>query len=211
MEQIVETFSDEGLLARFAAATVKNNDELKKTLTFFGKNRRPIDEYKGLIAAEFHVVHMMLDFIAKKNDLDPYDQQVIEAYIIGNELLDGKWDYSNIESIAKEKTGRNIEFPLPVKPHHNTWAKYVGLLKKEEPSEDFKKNCMVVPYMITDEVNLEGSSIHPYVPNSKKLENSYDLLKNSDDVAVHRGVAIEKLSKYQYQNLANYGFSFFLE
>ena len=90
-----------------------------------------IDQGLNLILKEFQVLYPYLKFIARSNKIrDPFDERVIEAYWVGNSLLENvtKSDLYNhlidgqqLKKKLNKKLFKKVinEIPLGAKPHHN--------------------------------------------------------------------------------------------
>jgi len=99
-------------------------------LSYYSQTNQ-IDAGLGLILKEFQTLYPYLNFIARVNDIrDPFDERVVEAYWIGNDLLeriDRSQLYTHLieEHHLKKKLNRFLfkkvieKIPLGAKPHHN--------------------------------------------------------------------------------------------
>ncbi len=197
-----------GLLARFAYTTVSDEKTgIKDHLLNAGLKNKPILQYFSLIDEHFPVIPVMLEFIAHNNGFEISNPVVAEAYILGNPLLEGFWDYKTVEDFVREQNDnkRTVSFPKRALPHHNTWVRHVGLLK-EEPSEEFRKNCLIAPYVLTNtDSKIIGES--EIVKLVQEILNPFKFdVKKGDYVAVHRQTIINPLGNKQKQSLQNYGF-----
>lgn len=103
----------------------KNND------LFYYCHKQEADQGLNLILKEFQVLYPYLKFIARANRIkDPFDERVIEAYWIGNQLLEnvsksGLYNHLIDEQQLKKKLNKQLlkkvisKIPLGAKPHHN--------------------------------------------------------------------------------------------
>ncbi len=90
-----------------------------------------IDDGLNLILKEFQVLYPYLKFIAHFNQIkDPFDERVIEAYWIGNQLLENidksrLYNHLADEQQLKKKLNKKLfkkvvnKISLNAKPHHN--------------------------------------------------------------------------------------------
>lgn len=102
---------------------------------------RAITECRDLVAARaaltrFEALLPYLDAIASKHGLDPFDHEVVEAYWIGNRLLDafGRSDFRAILGALARRglprpVARRLEEHLPdhAIPHHLFHVSFVGV------------------------------------------------------------------------------------
>lgn len=180
---------------------------------------------------KFKAVKLYLDLIAKNNSKNPLDKEVIEAYWIGNELLDNV-PSSSIKnmiltdfikeglprSVAEELAART---PEGITPHHSFHVLHVNFLtKKVEPNiinldkcriswgtvkkVDEDKKTLIVEY--TPVVSRQNKT---YLGKPAKKEIYYhaeflDNLKEGDVVSVHWDMAVEKLDQKRLANLEKY-------
>ena len=89
------------------------------------------EPYLNQILTEFEVMHPYLKLIAHNNQIrDEFDQQIVEAYWIGNELTEGVkiknlyrhfTENKNLKSKIKKATVEKVLGYIPgkTKPHHN--------------------------------------------------------------------------------------------
>lgn len=127
------------LCARFSIATNR--------LQYCGPADAAPDLYHAIVTEEghreardqlsrFEALMPYLEAIGQKHGLDPFDARVVEAYWLGNELLDGftRAEYEALigalarrglpRSMAKELTERLPDQPIP---HHMFHVAYVGV------------------------------------------------------------------------------------
>jgi len=92
----------------------------------------------SLILKEFQTLYPYLEFIARANGIrDPFDERVIEAYWIGNQLLENITKselYNHLIDKIELKKRLNIKLlrqvvnkiPLGARPHHNFHVLNIG-------------------------------------------------------------------------------------
>jgi hypothetical protein len=167
-----------------------------------------------------------LKLIAEKNNKDMLDKEVLEAYWIGNKLLDNISYQDMIEMMNKLTAGKmetevmkkmTTTVPIDGTPHHsfhvlhihrlteNTQFLYSKIDKCRISWGKVKKvndNNLVVttqPLKFDNKYFLEK-------PIEKAVEYNKDLIrvKPGDIVAIHWDLAIDILNREQVKNLENY-------
>jgi hypothetical protein len=197
-------------------------------------NSRSIFDYfqagkidRGLIdlLAKFNGAYPNLCYIARANKIeDPFDKRVVEAYWIGNCLLDqvsignyyqylrdqyrGQWDNHALDLIF----GTSAAYGA--KPHHSFHV--LSLLAKKKKSSRILEhigNCLIVPGRINS-ISLDGFTV-VYKPivfkNNKlafgKLTNkklncfSVEKFEIGDQVSFHWNWICDKITDTQIKNL----------
>jgi len=106
------------------------------------------------ILQKFQAAYPYLKLIASSNHIaDPFDARVVEAYWIGNELLDGV-DLAQFYNYLRERFAKHLDHktlgyvlskpPLGARPHHNFHVfdvhSHMGTL---EHSLDTMENCRI--------------------------------------------------------------------
>lgn len=98
---------------------------------FYYAHKQEADQGLNLILKEFQVLYPYLKFIAQSNQIkDPFNERVIEAYWIGNQLLENvsksRLYYHLLnEQQLKKKLNKKLlkkvvaKIPLGAKPHHS--------------------------------------------------------------------------------------------
>ena len=98
---------------------------------FYYSHQQEADQGLSLILKEFQVLYPYLKFIAQSNQIeDPFDEKVIEAYWLGNHLLEnitksGLYNHLLDEQQLKKKLNKKLlakvvsKIPLGAKPHHS--------------------------------------------------------------------------------------------
>lgn len=112
----------------------------KNTELFYYSSTSRVDQGLNLILEEFQTLYPYLKFIARANKIkDPFDEKVVEAYWIGNQLLENidknKLYYHLLDDHQlKKKLNRSLlrrvidKIPLGARPHHsfhvlNVWKR----------------------------------------------------------------------------------------
>ena len=178
----------------------------------------PIEQSEGEVKrllAGFNALHPYLELIANANGLEPFDAEVIDAYWIGNQLLENV-SYEEIQktilsfqhfgmpkSIAEKKAK---ELPDGILPHHSMHVLYVNFIsRKVEPIVQNLSNCLIQWAKVLEQtekgIRIKGIELFAEVgelklrENEKTLQNPFDLkLQPNDLVTVHWGNAVEKIS-----------------
>lgn len=130
-----DQFNTQGILrcARYAFMPNKLNfcGPDKNRDLFHYSSTGEIDAGLNLILKEFQTLYPYLNFIAQVNGIkDPFDERVIDAYWIGNSLLEkinkNKLYYHLLDNLSlKKKLPRLLlnrvidKIPLGAKPHHS--------------------------------------------------------------------------------------------
>jgi hypothetical protein len=179
------------------------------------------------LLSKFEAFSLYLNLIAKKNNIDMWDPKVIEAYWIGNKLLDNvsKEDIRDLilnqfttkglpESVALSLS-KNV--PKECTPHHSFHVMHIhsvsGKIKFMYGNIDKCRISWGKVTKIGDELEVEylplvaGEKITLGDLKTKKVKFNKDFLgylKEGDFVAMHWDYAVHKLSKEQKENLENY-------
>ena len=135
-------FSSQGILrcARYAfmtyelkLCTPKSNQDF-----FAHYQNESTNNGLNLILKEFQTLYPYLEFIARANGVkDPFNEQVVEAYWIGNQLLENITKselYNHLTDKIELKKRLNIKLlrqvinkiPLGARPHHNFHVLNIG-------------------------------------------------------------------------------------
>ncbi len=174
---------------------------------------------------KFNALFPYLDLIARCNSLTPFHEQVVEAYWIGNSLLESVpkrelqktvLSFQNLglpRSIAERKAA---ELPNDLLPHHSFHVLYVNFIsQKVEPIIQNLGNCMVHWATVKKETGkglvangvslLSESGEFKLREKEKTLKNPFKLELNQGDlISIHWGNAVEKLSEQQAKQLKKY-------
>lgn len=175
----------------------------------------------------FNALFPYLELIAEENSLNPFDGEVIEAYWIGNRLLE------NISLGAMQKTVLSFQkFGLPKRivkqkafsitedmtPHHSFHVLHVNFIsKKVKPVVKNLSNCLVLWGKVK---KIEKGKIVALCPElflesnqlklrecEKRLENPFNLSPSKSTlVSVHWENAVEEISQKMFKDLRNYSF-----
>ena len=173
----------------------------------------------------FNALFPYLDLIARCNELGPFSEQVVEAYWIGNSLLESVTKrelqktvlsfqkFGLPRSIAEKKA---VELPNGLLPHHSFHVLYVNFIsQKVKPIVQNLGNCIVQWAKVTEQTDkgivAKGFSLFSESnelklrEKKKTLKNPFKLeLNNGDLISVHWGNAVEKLSEEQAKQLRHY-------
>ncbi len=201
---------------------------------FYYCSENKADSGLNSILEEFQTLYPYLRFIAKSNRIkDPFDEKVIEAYWLGNQLLERIDQPSlyyhlnnNLEIKKKVKLGsyRKIEkkISLGAKPHHNF---HVFSVWQQAKNQDLARilSSMDLCRISWGRVLKVGSSIleTAYQPltlkdnslilgSEKMIQVNYQAnaflkkIKPGDWISLHWGFACEKLNDLQVAYLKKY-------
>ncbi|MBN1940741.1 MAG: hypothetical protein JW772_01005 [Candidatus Diapherotrites archaeon] len=174
----------------------------------------------------FFGLHSYLELIATENSKQAYDFDVVEAYWIGNSLLE------NIERREIQKTILSLQnFGLPQKlaeekasslpvnmlPHHSLHVLHVNFITpKLKPLVDNLSHCMILwakAESIAKNGKLKARAAELELLNGKfvldqkfrALENPFNLKPRLGDVvSVHWGNAIQILETSEFKKLRKY-------
>ncbi|MEK6917150.1 MAG: DUF6390 family protein [Nanoarchaeota archaeon] len=191
-------------------------------------NEKLANEIKSYIK-RFEGLYPYLQLIAKKHGLDEFDYKVMEAYWLGNELLD-KFTETDLKEIIFTLTKRGLpksyaekltkNIPSGMLPHHSFNVIYVGV-GKVTGSVKFNleniNNCLIRPGKVVKSKEKTAIIQHrPYRYDKGKLElgnpieeefdNQFNSLKKGDTVSIHWKFIVDKLTEEQYSNLLKYNF-----
>jgi len=203
-------------------------DEADKVLFDFiitKKNSKKVVE----LLEDFKALRLYLELIARKNNKKMFDNNVIEAYWIGNELLDNvsNEDIKNLilNKFTKEGLPRSVatelalNTPKGITPHHSFHVLHVNFLtKKVSPTltnldkcriswgtvKKVKKNELVVDYRPIIVKNNKIGLGENKVKKINYYKEFFKAIKEGDFVSIHWDLAIEKLNKERLKNLEKY-------
>lgn len=175
----------------------------------------------------FNALFPYLELIAKANNKEPFDAEVIEAYWLGNKLLENvshKEIQKTILSFQKFGLPRPIAekkaagLPEGMLPHHSMHVLYVNFIsQKLKPIVQNLSNCMV-QWAKAIEAKPNAISVKSFElfseagelklrEKEKTAQNPFALaLKERDLITVHWGNAIEKISAKEFKSLKSYTF-----
>lgn len=219
------------LCCRFSRVTNKLNycGPLKAHETFleFFKTKQNEQKIKELLS-KFEGLYPYLKFISSKHNLDPFDYKVIEAYWLGNELLDAfsKEDYASfLPELEKRglpaKITKQLQSTLPkyAVPHHTFHVLFVGVgrVTGSVPAtlENMQK-CMAswgtVLESDENQIKIKGPTLEQTKNKFliKETERTVFYQKQliqpntQDTVAMHWNECVHILNKEQAENLEKY-------
>ena len=184
------------------------------------KVKRLLESFVGL--------HSYLTFIAEQNEMQPLDKEVIEAYWIGNELLEGidgeKFrEFVNKTLVQKgllpERIARKKTENLPEKiyPHHSFHVLYMNFFTKKVEAIPENLDKCIVKWGKVIEADGEKALVRSFNiafdrkffthQTELKTENVlFPELKRNDNVAVHWNFISKKLEENEVANLKKYTF-----
>ena len=201
-------------------------------LTFLEYIKKPSKELgKEIIThlKRFEGLYPYLELIAKKLDLKPFDYKVIEAYWIGNDLLD-EFDESDLKEMIIELTKRGLpksyaeklalNIPKGMTPHHSFNVIYVGVGKvtgSVEYNIENINNCMIrsaevievkektvvikeKPYVFKENTLVLGKEIKKEIDYLPEFTS----LEKGNKVSIHWDFVVDKLEKKELENLKKY-------
>jgi len=180
------------------------------------------------ILKRFEGLYPYLDIISKKHNLTPFDQRVVEAYWLGNELSYGynENDFKELISLLKQR-GLPESFcekllsdaPKKMSLTHNFHVFFVGVGRTTgclpQTLENMDK-CMISSgtvesigknFLLVDKKNLQnGGQLVLSKPQEKKITYDPELVtpKEGDIISIHWENAIEVISLEQKLNLEKY-------
>jgi hypothetical protein len=187
------------------------------------------------ILSQFETMYPYLVHIARANRIkDPLDDRVVEAYWIGNSLLDRVDKQSFYEHLVdglglKKKLGRSFtivedKIGMGALPHHSfhvldVWRR-TGHVEKEHTLESMD-DCRIswgsveqvsgpfievsrAPLLYENGELLLGAPIAARY--ARRLESDYEIeqLKRGDLVTIHWGIICERITLRQAANLDKY-------
>lgn len=205
--------------------------EIHKEFLSYIEHPETRDELRSKIRdaiKRFESLAVYLEAIAKKHDKDFLDYDVVEAYWIGNSLLDAFTD-DDIRQIIHDLTKRGLppslaqefieKLPHGFKPNHNFHVLYVGVgnvagtVKTTIQTMD---NCRIsegkVLEIIDDKIVMETTSLN-FRDGSFVLEKDHKIavvpsiikdIRIGDHVALHWGFVCTILTAEQHRQLHIY-------
>jgi hydrogenase maturation factor len=179
----------------------------------------------------FEGLYPYLQAIADKTGKDFLDYDVVEAYWLGNELLDGcnAIDVANVISTLMQRglpktIGERLQQDIPADalPHHLFHVLYVGVGRTTgtvDSTLQNMENCMIsagkvievqsVDSLLVETTRLEqNDGIYNLVPGEVKtaiyIKDMLPHIKVGDVVALHWGFAALRMTEQQQKNLEKY-------
>ncbi|MBN2066943.1 MAG: hypothetical protein JW744_00565 [Candidatus Diapherotrites archaeon] len=183
-----------------------------------------VPKTKGLLS-EFYAMFPYLELIAEANSLEPFSQEVIEAYWVGNSLLENiphSKTQETILSFAKHGMPKSIAerkasgLPQGLLPHHSMHVLYVNFINPDvKPLVQNLSSCLIqwaeVKSLSKKGVEVKGieliseSGELKLREKIKTVQNQFSLgLKPKDLITVHWNSAIESISKDSLKNLKKF-------
>jgi hydrogenase maturation factor len=178
---------------------------------------------------KFKAHHAYLSLIARENDLEPFDKKVVEAFWIGNGLLENISQESMRSFILKglfPKGGKRAEklaagLPPGSIPHHSFNSLYINFVTDsvERSVESFDSCCITwgtvlsvsrgSAILLRDSISSkDGKFVINKQETKISLESSgmrfIDKVAKGDILSVHWGMAIEKLTPKRAAALEKY-------
>ncbi len=174
---------------------------------------------------KFNALYPYLELIAEANGRQPFSAEVIEAYWLGNGLLENvsfREMQKTILSLQKHGLPRRIAerkaagLPDGMLPHHSMHVLYINFINpKVKPLIQNLGNCLIqwgeVQEKTAKGISIKGieliseSSELKLKEKEKTVQNPFNLLiQEKDQVSVHWGNAIERISSDELKNLKKY-------
>ncbi len=192
--------------------------ESRQILTDFLLGKKTNEQEIINLYKQFKSVIAYLGLIAECNGIkNPFDEKVVEAYWIGNDLLK-KVPHQKLEQAVSELLQRKVEFPKGVLAHHSFHVLFVGSLKNIAPIEKLIPHC-VINYGVVKQKGLEYLIVQtkPLIIDAGKIKLGNLVLQKidfnpqilpkvelGDIVSYHWSAACEILSRKQAKNLKKY-------
>lgn len=160
----------------------------------------------------FEALYPYLKLIGEKHELDPFDYSVVEAYWIGNNLLDS-FSKSEMENFIRQLRGvypkiKEKKMPNGAMPYHTFSAFFLGTGWTNDSPEHTKECIVTSGEIVKDEGEkyvVTGQNI--YEGGIREEERRVSKLVDAeigDHVAIHHGQAVCKLTDVQRKNLEWY-------
>ncbi|MFA4855084.1 MAG: DUF6390 family protein [archaeon] len=175
----------------------------------------------------FNALFPYLELIAKANNKEPFDPEVIEAYWLGNKLLENI-SHNEIQKtiLSFQKFGlprpiaekKAAQLPEGMLPHHSMHVLYVNFIsQKVKPIVQNLSNCMVqwakVIEVKPNAAGVKGFELFSEAgelklrEKEKTVQNPLNFQLNSGDfVSLHWGNIVEKISAREFKSLKSYTF-----
>jgi len=193
------------------------------------KNKKNSEEIKESLK-RFEGLYPYLSAIAEKHNKNFYDYDVVEAYWIGNKLLDSFED-DDLKIIIKKLMQRGLpksigtklikNLPSGFAPHHNFNVFYVGVGRTTGSVETTLQNMDNCRTSWGYVIEVQCNSLIVKTQSLKKIKNKFYLdeeqtktavylkemlpeIKNGDVVVLHWGFAPIILEEKQVENLKKY-------
>ena len=193
-------------------------------------SKAPDEAHLASLLERFEGLYPYLEVIAERCGLEPFDERVVEAYWIGNDLLDRmtRADYvSIIERLSDRGLPKSFasslidDLPTDLVPHHNAHVCYVGpgrtahTVRATIENMDRCRIALARVVSIVDEKHLIAEQRSLRIENDRFVLSDpeprtivYDTRliepKAGDPIATHWGTATLILSDAQHENLIAY-------
>lgn len=175
----------------------------------------------------FDALMPYLKLIAHENGLQPFDSRVIEAYWLGNSLLENvsfQAARQAILSLQEQGLPKGIaerkakQLPKGLVPHHSMHVLYINFIsQKVKPLVQNLSNCLVQWGAVKEPgetVLVKGIELFSQngeltlKQKEKEVSNPLGVpLKKGDTVSIHWNSIVETLSIESLNNLKKYSFS----
>ncbi|MFH1785910.1 MAG: DUF6390 family protein [Candidatus Micrarchaeota archaeon] len=177
---------------------------------------------------KFQAQYKYLDFIGRENNLAPFDPKVVDAFWIGNSLLEEIPHKSLQKFIENDLFPRNSirgkklakYLPENLVPHHSFNVLYVNFVtnRVERSINNFDLCCVTAgkikslnpTHAIVDRFSIDFNGEFIFGKKIEKVDiirNQVKLVKNlkkNDIVALHWGMVVGKLNAKQLTKLKKY-------
>jgi hydrogenase maturation factor len=186
-----------------------------------GNREKTIEELK-----KFHPYYAYLRLIARENNREPFDEDVVRAFWTGNGLLENVSHESLKTFILEElfpkghpRAGKlSSGLPHGLVPHHSFNSLYINFVtdKVEKSIRNFDSCCVLPGKVLSvsgDSISVERHCIEQGPSIGKKREDVLlelngvrflERVEEGDLVSVHWGMAIERLTKEQEDSIIKY-------
>lgn len=202
----------------------------KKSLEDYLNGGELAEEKIKSILKRFVGVHPYLELIAEKNQIaDPYDEKVVEAYWLGNSLLE-KVDWKDLARLVKtkikdlmplnkKKEESIVKRIVPgISAHHSFHVFFIGsLVGREEAREKLIDRCRIAWGKVLE---IQKENILIEHQSLKRNRGDYELgsleiievkkiawpkrVEPGNWLAWHWGVACDTLTSQEVKNLRKY-------
>ncbi len=169
---------------------------------------------------KFSAMYPYLKLIAAENGIaDVFDQRVVEAYWLGNEMLDkvtmkGFYNHARGKLPVKERQWFELKLPQGAKPHHSfhvfNFIKRTGH-KAVNHTVETMDNCRISSGVVvnpmkvkTDRLIYANGKFRLQPGAIKTIKNIDNDLKIGDLVTLHWDWVCEKINRQQAKNLDRY-------
>lgn len=169
---------------------------------------------------DFAAMHPYLKLIAHQNGIaNEFDERVVEAYWLGNELLDNvalKSFFNHVNRRLPKKELKWFELKLPQGAKSNHAFHVLNFINRTGHKAilhtvESMDNCRISSGVVTGSMKVETDQL---IYNHGKLKLKKDVIKpvsninndykTGDLVTIHWGWVCEKITSQQAENLAKY-------